>query len=338
MLTSSHEAILATIDFIRNVMLNILNMSSRHALPLDLVELRALVTFVAERNVTRSARVLGFTQSGASHALRRLRARIDDPILVRSNAGMTPTPRALRLADLAEHVLAEMAQIQEELSPFEPARLRRTFRVAMDDNMALHLAPLLVGRISALAPMVSVEIVRPPESPREALSSTLDLLIDMRQSEDQGLYDRPIFVDELVVVVRRSHPRISERLSLDAFVAEGHVLVSTRLPARSLVDSWLEERGKRRTIVMKLPYFLAAMRVVSMTDLLLTTSRRLFDNVGQALSLLAFPCPAPIPAVKVHQTWHERVHRDAAHIWFREQVQETASMKMSVKSPPKKRR
>ncbi len=54
---------------------------------LDLNLLVALDALLAEGNVTRAAERLGLTQPAMSHALNRLRALLDDPLLVRTPRG-----------------------------------------------------------------------------------------------------------------------------------------------------------------------------------------------------------------------------------------------------------
>jgi LysR family transcriptional activator of mexEF-oprN operon len=61
------------------------------------VDLNLLVAFEAlmqTRSVTRAAQRLRVGQPSASHALKRLRELLDDPLFVRAPAGMTPTPRS----------------------------------------------------------------------------------------------------------------------------------------------------------------------------------------------------------------------------------------------------
>jgi hypothetical protein len=64
---------------------------------LQRVDLNLLVhldVLLREKNVTRAAEQLGITQPAMSNILRRLRKLFNDPLLVRSSEGMTPTERA----------------------------------------------------------------------------------------------------------------------------------------------------------------------------------------------------------------------------------------------------
>ncbi|MCI0571983.1 MAG: LysR family transcriptional regulator, partial [Myxococcaceae bacterium] len=60
----------------------------------DLNLLRVLDALLQESSVTRAAQRLGLSQSATSHALARLRTRLEDPVLVRTPRGMAPTERA----------------------------------------------------------------------------------------------------------------------------------------------------------------------------------------------------------------------------------------------------
>ena len=64
------------------------------------IDLNLLVYFdvlLRKRNVTRSAESLGISQPAMSNGLQRLRKLFNDPLLVRTKNGMSPTERAERL-------------------------------------------------------------------------------------------------------------------------------------------------------------------------------------------------------------------------------------------------
>src|SRR5687767_125378 len=74
------------------IYLRIMNLSS-----LDLNLLVALDALLSEASVGRAASRIGLSQPATSHALRRLREVIGDPLLVRVGARMQLTPRAQAL-------------------------------------------------------------------------------------------------------------------------------------------------------------------------------------------------------------------------------------------------
>lgn len=64
---------------------------------LDLNLLPVLDALLETHSVTESGRRLGLSQPAVSRALARLRAALDDELLVRTGRVMVPTPRALAL-------------------------------------------------------------------------------------------------------------------------------------------------------------------------------------------------------------------------------------------------
>ena len=87
---------------------------------IDLNLLRILHRLLQERHVSRAAQDLGLSQPAVSNALRRLRVQLGDDLLVRSAAGMQPTPLAQRLAgpiaqalELLDDALAEPQAVYE---------------------------------------------------------------------------------------------------------------------------------------------------------------------------------------------------------------------------------
>ena len=77
---------------------------------LERVDLNLLIyldVLLREKNVTRAAEQLGVTQPAMSNILRRLRNLFNDPLLIRSSEGMTPTERALELQPRIRDALSD---------------------------------------------------------------------------------------------------------------------------------------------------------------------------------------------------------------------------------------
>src|SRR6187551_1748790 len=121
---------------------------------LDLNLLVVLEALLAERSVTRAARRIGLSQPAVSNALGRLRALLDDPLLVRTSGGMEPTPRALELAGPIAQALDTIRRALSTGAAFEPQRSPFTFRVQSADNLELSLLPRLIERLQSSAPQV----------------------------------------------------------------------------------------------------------------------------------------------------------------------------------------
>ena len=103
---------------------------------LQSIDLNLLVAFeslMEERNVTRAARRVGLSQPAMSNALSRLRRTFDDPLLVRTPGGMTPTPAAQALIEAVHSALSQLRAALEQKPAFYAAASRRAFHVLTSD-------------------------------------------------------------------------------------------------------------------------------------------------------------------------------------------------------------
>ena len=78
---------------------------------IDLNLLTVLDVLLSERNVSRAAERLNLTQPAVSGALKRLRTTFKDPLFVRAQQGIRPTPFALELIGPVKSVLQDIDTI-----------------------------------------------------------------------------------------------------------------------------------------------------------------------------------------------------------------------------------
>ena len=131
---------------------------------LDLNLLRVFDAIFQTRSVTIAASNLHLTQPAVSKQLNRLREVLDDPLFVRTNDGMAPTPRAEAIAGPIRKALNEVRFIVEQQLGFDPASSERTFRIFMSDVGQMVLLPKLLELIAREAPLVAIQTVQVPPS------------------------------------------------------------------------------------------------------------------------------------------------------------------------------
>src|SRR4051794_36525007 len=174
---------------------------------LGAIDLNLLVVFDAvmqERNVTRAGQRLGLSQPAMSHALTRLRHMLKDDLFIRSPKGMLPTPRA---EQLALPVRAALDGLQHSLEPtqFIPSNATRSFRVAVDNYSAVVVVGLLAGRITKIAPGVTLEF-RPSGTlniPDLLDRGELDLAIGPFSERGERFSRLMLLRDDFVLVLRK---------------------------------------------------------------------------------------------------------------------------------------
>jgi DNA-binding transcriptional LysR family regulator len=284
----------------------------------DLNLLRALDALIAERAVGHAAARLGLSQPAMSHALRRLRTALDDPLLVRVGARMEATPRALSLREPVAQALAAARRLLEP-SRFDPATSRRRFIVMMPDLVASLIAPALTERVAHDAPDVCVEITpwRGAMLMTEDFLNSVDAITTNRGDAFPGFHRQTLYRDRDVLAVRRRHP-VGTRLSrLDVFLDARHVAVVGRGERADQIDDWLATLGVRRKTVLVAPSYLQALHIVAQTDLVAFVPGRLVASLAGPLALQAIRPPLDPGADEQFLFYPATAQRDPGSRWFR---------------------
>lgn len=292
---------------------------------LDLNLLVVLEALLAERSVTRAARRVGLSQPAVSNALGRLRRLLDDPLLVRTNGGMEPTPRALELAAPIAQALDTIRRALSAGAAFEPQRSAFTFRVQSADNLELSLMPRLIERLQRSAPQVDIVVTRGGDRTEEELrSGRVDLYLGSWSSVPSSFKQHLLRQESFACIARRGHPKIKSKLTLEAYLRVGHVLVSSD-DRTGVIDTQLSDHAMGRHVVLRTPSSLIAPLVVACTDLVATLPRGVATTFAQVLPLNVFKPPLDTPGFPIHMVWHPRTHEQSPHRWLREQIMTVSS-------------
>jgi DNA-binding transcriptional LysR family regulator len=293
------------------------------------IDLNLLVVFDAihrEQNLTRAAEKLHLTQPALSHALSRLRDLFRDQLFTRSGRGMLPTPLARTLIGPVRDALKTLERGLFPGQAFDPANTPRNFVVGLRDVMETIWLPVLVKRMQHEAPLLTLASTRVARQDLETdlMAGTLDLAFDIPLPVSSNVRHLPISEEKLAVLARRGHPGLATGLNLDTYLAQQHVLVSSRRRGPGLEDLVLQQMGRQRKVALRCQSYLAACQVVQSTDLLLTMPERLAKALNLSIQneLLAFPGKSP--HLSIHMYWSSAADNDPANVWLREQVAQLA--------------
>ena len=284
----------------------------------DLNLIRALDALLAECSVSRAAVRLGLSQPAMSHALRRLRAALDDPLLIRVGTRMEPTPRALSLREPVAQALAGARRLLEPVR-FEPATSRRRFVAMMPDLVASLIAPALTERVAREAPDVCVEIApwRGAVLMTEDFLRSIDVVATNRGDAFPGFRRETLYRDRDVVAVRRGHPAGAALSRPEAFLEARHVAVVGRGEGSDQVDDWLATLGVRRRTALVAPSYLQALHIVAATDLVGFMPSRLVASLAGHLGLEAIEPPFDPGDDEQFLFYPATARRDPGAGWFR---------------------
>lgn len=285
---------------------------------LDLNLLVTLDALLSERNVTRAAQRLNYSQPAVSVQLAKLRDFFGDPLLLPGPRGMRPTARAEALREPLRQALEALAGAVSPAKPFNPVQAHHTWRIAATDyGESTIVLPALSGlrSIAAGTRLAVVEMI-PSRIAKQAEQGEIDLAFHTTEGSPPSLRRRTLFKERYVLVGRVDHPRLRRRPTLAQFCQLEHVMVSPDGGGfYGVTDEALAKIGLARKVVLSVPHFLFVRSLLANTDLVAMLPARL---VRDTRDLKVVEPPLEVPGYEMSMLWHERSHRDPAHQWLRE--------------------
>ncbi|MFY9955899.1 LysR family transcriptional regulator [Bradyrhizobium sp.] len=290
---------------------------------LDLNLLVALDALLREANVSRAAMRIGLSQPALSHALRRLRDLIGDPLLVRSGARMELTPRAQGLRGPLAQALDQVRSLFVP-DAFDAASSERQFRLMMPDLAVELLMPPLMAKVTQAAPNIRIDVVpwRGPAIFTAEFARTIDLVISIGNAFG-GFHRQRLYTDSDALAVRRGHPAGAKLKKRDAFLSAKHVAVIIRGQGEDLIEPWLRAKGIERRIALVVPGYIEALHVTARTDLVAFVPQRLIAALSKQLTLVSVKPPFDPGIDEQFMFYPTRAQMDPGSIWLRRLMLET---------------
>ncbi len=287
---------------------------------LDLNLLKVFDAIYRLRNLTDVARHVHLTQPAVSHALRRLRTTLGDPLFVRTVNGLEPTPRSEQMVDPIRQALRLIEDTVSSTDSFEPELCAREFRLLLSDLGELVFLPRLLSHLRAHTPGATALVVQASRTQYEALlrDRAADIAVGHLPNLPPTLKHRPLFRDDYVVLRAKSAARSSRKLTLAHYAQAAHVEVDPPGSLRRPVEIGLESVGMQRRVVLRVPHYFAVPSILLQTDLLVTVPRSVARNLRSAQDLQILDAPFPIAPLEVTMYWHARQDTDPAHRWLRQ--------------------
>jgi DNA-binding transcriptional LysR family regulator len=289
---------------------------------LEEMDLNLLLVFkhlLAERSVTRVAEVMDLSQPAVSNALARLRRLLGDELFLRTPSGMEPTPFAEQLAESVTYGLGMIHSALNQRDTFDPASSKRSFVIGMTDIGEIYFLPRLMERLRRDAPGVTVSTVRNTtvNLRDEMEAGKVDMAIGLLPQLKTGFFQRRLFKQRYVCLMRQGHKLVKKKISVAEFSAAEHLLVISEGTGHGKVDEILKRSGIERRITLTVPHFVAVGHILQTTDLVATVPERLADRMVQPFGLAIVPHPAKLPDVAINVFWHGKYHRSPANQWLR---------------------
>ncbi|WHI45001.1 LysR family transcriptional regulator [Microbulbifer sp. VAAF005] len=285
---------------------------------LELRQLRLMNAILRELNLSRVADQLGVSQQTVSEQLKRLREIFDDRLFIRTSNGVIPTPLAERLAPKLDEILNNVAALLRT-DEFDPAQHRGIFTISATDFEQRVVLPVLLKQLRQQAPDIKVVV----------LKLEIDRMAQQLQTGEVDLvFSTPGFVPdnspsmllyrEHYVCVCCQHTDMlhsaNKPLEMEELAALPQLVVSpSRGDLRGMADSWFEQFGLERNVVLSVPSFAAAAECIASTNTVAFLPSRLLPDPR----LKTLPIVEQPPGFDVIAAWHTRSSQDPLHKWIR---------------------
>jgi DNA-binding transcriptional LysR family regulator len=288
---------------------------------LDLNLLVALDALLQEESVSRGGQRIGLSQPAMSHALGKLRDLLGDPLLVRTGGRMALTLRAQSMRNTVRDALERVREVFVSDS-FVPSSSTRTFRIFMSDYASSLLLPSLSKAVQRSAPSVRIE-VHPwrgiPVGSQES-GRIPDAVVACQTRDVPGFYRQRLFTDRDVCVMRAGHRLYRKSLQRKAFLEAPHVAVAAVEFSADPVDTWLQEVGHPRDVIVTVPHYIEALHLVAETELIAVIPERLARAYASALNLVTKVVPLDVGSFDEYLLHSARTHADLGCTWFRQLI------------------
>jgi DNA-binding transcriptional LysR family regulator len=292
----------------------------------DLNLLVALDALIIEGSVSGAARRIGIGQPAMSHTLGRLRDLFGDPLLVRTGSTMQPTARALDLAQSAARILADIQLNVLAERAFLPEREERVFKLGASDYVMAAILPKLLAMLHMAAPKMRVAacpVARDQAGARLA-NGEVDIVVGYYPDAIAATRRETLFHEDHVCLFDADACATSAPITLDAYLALPHFLVSSAGDFSGAIDTALAETKRTRFVQLSTPSFLTIPFLLRGSRAVAIVPSRLALHCRDAIGLAVSLPPVRVDGFDVAMVWHLRTDQDPAQHWFRDRVREAA--------------
>ncbi|MCW7539456.1 LysR substrate-binding domain-containing protein [Aquabacterium sp. A7-Y] len=294
---------------------------------MDLNLLVTLLVLLREKSVSKAAACLHLGQPAISGALSRLRALFKDELLVRSQGGMQPTPRALELQAALAPALELIQAVVSDTPVFDPATATRTFLLGLPDWVDIWLLSPLLAILHREAPGVRVAVVAtdPFRVSDMLMREDMDLAVGAFAGGPSWQRQRPLCSMRFCCVHRPGVLRERARLTVKQYTELPHLLVSYRGAFQGTVDEALEKLGQERKVAYTSPRFSSLPRVLQQVPALATVPEVLAPVWERDFGLVSHRLPLDLPPFTVSIAHHATRDKDPALQWLCGVIESVAS-------------
>lgn len=294
----------------------------------DLNLLNVFIVLMEERSVTGAAERLFVSQPAMSNKLQRLRDLFDDPLFIRTQHGLAPTPKAMELIVPLRVALSQISTTVYS-APFTPENATERINLQIPDSLSVALFPVLYSKLSISAPKLTLTSDNTTNHHLELLASgeaDFSLWIDEDYGNDFVTFElgsTPSFC-----WMRKDHPLSKAKtISVQDMLAYPLVELSVSKPIPKIrtntkaLEQILEPYHLDNTNIVGSSQLLSLLAIVLNSDALFMGTPYLstLDPINHALAYKQVNEFADIrvPLILIQ---HRMTESSKLHTWLREQI------------------
>lgn len=281
---------------------------------------RVMLAVADTGSTIEAGKQLNLSQSAVSHALKRLREMLGDPLFVKNGRHLVMTAHARNILPRVRGALESLSSSALQSTPFDPAHSGMTFQCGLRDALEYMLMPLLMRRARQNQWQVRFHVHRVAGEDIESsiLAGTLDMAIGLNYPTGEQIASRELLREQHSVMLGPNHPAFaSARLSLQDYLDSAHVLVTLSEHERGMIDQGLRHLGGRqRQVALHCEHYHAAAQVVAETDLLLTMPRSYARSLAKLHGNRLLPLPFNCESISVRAYWRKSLTEEPYMIWL----------------------
>ncbi len=289
----------------------------------DLNLFRVMLAIVEEGSTIGAANRLNISQSAVSHALKRLREMLNDPVFIKHGRYLVLTPHGRSILPEVEQALSSLANCNAKSGTFDPVHSELQFFLGFRDILEYLALPKLLQPLREFGSKCQFDSKRiaPQEMEEALLSSSVDVAIELEYPVGEKIASEEVSREYLCAMVGPAHPSYKTGvISLEEFVNQYHALVTLEKRERAFVDHRMGGVGQQRKVLVHCEHYLAAAQTVAKSDLILTMPFSYAAHLAEILGVRLLPLPFPIEPLPVRMYWRAETSGEPYMQWLLEQL------------------
>lgn len=291
---------------------------------LDFKLLLVFQSLMKKRKVGDVALELNLSQPSVSRCLSRLREHFDDPLFVRTQHAMDPTPSALEIAPFVDEMLDLYHSRLSHKRQFDPAKSKRTFKIAASEIGHMMLFPRLLSELETSFPFINLQAVPLVRQPliEQLESGEADIAFGSYPKLYAGIHERVLYREHYICLIRADHPEIKNKLSLSQYKRAKHIIVSAQGLGHihEQAEKYLYGVVPEEQIRIVTHSFLTSALMVEKSNFIATVPTKVAAALGGRNNLRMIEPPIKLRSFDTKLYWHERFHREPGNQWLRRKI------------------